>query len=292
MQLAHDFDRTEVEIHQTYRHAFDIHRYMGRQRVNGRPLFANRKNEKVKDGIVTTSRRQLTTKSRLDIFDCTGVPAQEYDLTLPCGIRREALPIRHNISTTCAPVLCQRERHIMTLRRKKDMEDLTRNREKADRKQHSAKLRRKSRGGGVRENMEKIKLIEHNKAKWLSMCKNREKHDTQRETEGDDKTNDTQEKNDKDERQDPNSSTLPGQRTHKNTRHKPLSTKHHGGTMEGDREGGGAGGKGPPSGVRDRIRKDGKNRIAKGRGSSAQERKMEEYYTRTPRIEKGKDENM
>jgi len=70
---------------------------MGRQRVHGRPLFVNRKSEKVKDGIVTTSRRQLTTKSRLDIFDCTGVPAQEYDITLPCGIRREALPIRHNI---------------------------------------------------------------------------------------------------------------------------------------------------------------------------------------------------
>jgi hypothetical protein len=62
--------------------------------------------------------------------------------------------------------------------------------------------------------------------------------------------------------------------------------------MEGDREGGGEGGKGPPSRVRDRIRKDGKNRIAKGRGSSAQERKMEEYYTRTPRKKKGKDENL
>jgi len=173
------------------------------------------------------------------------------------------------------------------------MEDLTRNREKADRKQHSAKLRRKQRGGGVRENMEKIKLIEHNKAKWLTMCKNRDKkRDTQKETEGDDKTNDTQENSDKDERQDPNSSTLPGQRTHKNTRHKPLSTKHHGGTMEGDREGGGAGGKGPPSRVRDRIRKDEKNRIAKGRGSSAQERKMETYYTRTPRKKKGKGENL
>ena len=125
------------------------------------------------------------------------------------------------------------------------------------------------------------------------MCKNRDKkRDTQKETEGDDKTSDTQEKNDKDERQDPKSSTLPGQRTHNDTRHKPLSTKHHGRTMEGDREGGGEGGKPPPSRVRDRIRKDGKNRIAKGRGSSAQERKIEEYYTRTPRKKKGSDENL
>ena len=108
------------------------------------------------------------------------------------------------------------------------MEELTRNREKADRKQHSAKLRRKQRGGGVRENIEKIKLIEHNKAKWLTMCKNRDKkRDTQKETEGDDKTNDTQGKNGKDEKKDPSSSTLPGQRTHSGTKHKPLPTNKH-----------------------------------------------------------------
>ena len=64
MQLTHDYDRTEVEIHQTYRHAFDIHRCMGRQRVHVRPLFVGREREKVRDGIVTTSRRQLTIDNK------------------------------------------------------------------------------------------------------------------------------------------------------------------------------------------------------------------------------------
>ena len=62
--------------------------------------------------------------------------------------------------------------------------------------------------------------------------------------------------------------------------------------MEVDREGGGEGGKGPPSRVRDRTSKEGKHRQAKGRGSSVQERKMEEYYTRKPRKKKGKDGNL
>ena len=84
--------------------------------------------------------------------------------------------------------------------------------------------------------MERIKLIEHNKAKWLAMCKNRNKRrDEQEDTGGDDKTSDTQGRNDKDERKDPNSSTLPGKRKLSSTKHKPLLTnKHHGGAMEGD----------------------------------------------------------
>ena len=55
------------------------------------------------------------------------------------------------------------------------------------------------------------------------------------------------------------------------------------GPWRGRGRGGGEGGKAPPCRARDRTSKDGKNRIAKGRGSSAKELKMEDYYTRTPR---------
>jgi hypothetical protein len=47
-----------------------------------------------------------------------------------------------------------------------------------------------------------------------------------------------------------------------------------------DREGdGGRGASPPPSRARDRTSEDKKKRTAKGRGSSAQERKMEGHYT-------------
>ena len=248
MQLTHDYDRTEVEIHQTYRHAFDIHRCMGRQRVHVRPLFVSRESEKIRDGIVTTSRRQLTTKSRLDIFDCTGVPAQEYDITLPCGIRREALPIRHNINPAGAVALRQREEQIVILRRKKALAELTRERAKADCKQRSAKSKQKQRGGGVRESMEKSKLIAHNKEKWLAMCKTQnKKQDDQEDTRDGDKAGDTQGRSDKEEGEDPGSSTMLGQRKHSSIKHNPLRTnKHHGGAMEVEREGGGGRGASPP----------------------------------------------
>ena len=83
MQLIHDFDRAEIEICLTYRHAFDIHRCMGGQRVHSRPLFTSRRIKHIKDGITTTSRCQLSAKNRLEIFEHTGVTTEEYDITLP-----------------------------------------------------------------------------------------------------------------------------------------------------------------------------------------------------------------
>jgi len=258
---------------------------MGGQRVHSRPLFTNRKIKHIKDGITTTSRGQLSAKNRLEIFEHTGVTAHEYDITLPCGIRRETLPIRHNINPAGDAALRQREEQIVVLRRKKALTELTRERARADCKQLSATRKQKLRGGGVRESMEKNKLIAHNKEKWLAMCIGKARQGKARQGKAsDDKTGDRQGKNDKEEGEETGSCTLVGQRKHSSDKHKPpLTDKHHGGAMAGDREGGGEGGKGPPSRARDRTSKDGKNRIAKGRGSSAKELKMEDYYTRTPR---------
>jgi len=187
-----------------------------------------------------------------------------------------------------------REQKVVELQRKKALAELTRERAKADCKQRSAKSKQKKRGGGVRESMGKSKLIADNKEKWLAMCKtHNNKQENQEDTREGDNAGDTQGKNDKDNGEDHGSNTLLGQQQHSSTTHKPVPTKkHHGGAMEAEREGGGKGGKGPPSRVRDRTSKEGKHRIAKGRGSSIQERKMEEYYTRKPRKKKRKNENL
>ena len=88
--------------------------------------------------------------------------------------------------------------------------------------------------------MEKNKLIDHNKEKWIAMCKRRDKrHGEQQSTGEDDKKGDTQRRNGKDERKDPSGSTLLGQRKHRDTKRKPLPTnEHHGGAMEVGGEGG------------------------------------------------------
>ena len=105
----------------------------------------------------------------------------------------------------------QREELMMILRRKKVLAELTRERAKADCKQRSAKRKQKQRGGGVRESMEKNKLIAHNKEKWLAMCKNRDKRrDDQESTREDDKAGGTQGKSDKGDGEDRGNSTLPG----------------------------------------------------------------------------------
>jgi hypothetical protein len=137
----------------------------------------------------------------------------------------------------------------MILRRKRALAEMTRERARADCKQLSAKRKQKQRGGGVRESMEKSKLIAHNKEKWLAMCKaQNKKQDDQEDTREDEKAGDTQGKSEKEEEEDPGSSTLTGQRKHSGIKHKPpLTNKRHGGAMEVDREGGGEGGKGPPS---------------------------------------------
>jgi hypothetical protein len=102
----------KLTIYKTYRHGYDIHRRMNRQRVQARPTFVSRKSPGVRDGISATSRRQLSTKNRLQIFAHTGVPAQEYDISLPSGMRCETLPIRNGMMH-CQNDVNHRERRVV-----------------------------------------------------------------------------------------------------------------------------------------------------------------------------------
>jgi hypothetical protein len=102
MQLNKGTELTKVELwsspRHTYRHGYDIHRRMWADNVSSHDQYSlAAKMADVRDGISTTSRRQLSTKYRLEIFAHTGVPAQEYDISLPCGMRREALPVRNEL---------------------------------------------------------------------------------------------------------------------------------------------------------------------------------------------------
>jgi len=95
--------------------------------------------------------------------------------------------------------------------------------------------------------MEKNELIAHNKEKWLAMCIGKARQGKARQGKAsDDKTGDGQGKNDKEEGEETGSCTLVGQRKHSSDKHKPpLTDKHHGGAMAGDREGGGRGARAP-----------------------------------------------
>ena len=96
VQLNTGTDLTEVTLSKKYRHGFDIHREMGQQSVHSRPIFTSHLFTQVKDEICTTTHRQLSARYKLEVFEHTGVPAQEYDiLTVPCGIRKQALPFRN-----------------------------------------------------------------------------------------------------------------------------------------------------------------------------------------------------
>jgi hypothetical protein len=79
----------------TSRYAYDIHRQMGPQRVHSRPTFhygaSNRQRCPVRHEVHVTDGRAKSTAERLEIFACTGVPASEYEVLLPGGMRREAL---------------------------------------------------------------------------------------------------------------------------------------------------------------------------------------------------------
>jgi hypothetical protein len=103
----------------------------------------------VRDGISTTSRRQLSTKYRLEIFAHTGVPAQEYDISLPCGMRREALcalPIRNELLqlVTGQNAVNDREQRLVTLQRQHDREEY--------RRQHAAQKNRRQTGNKTARN--------------------------------------------------------------------------------------------------------------------------------------------
>jgi hypothetical protein len=171
VQLNTGTDLTEVTLNKKYRHGFDIHRGMGQQRVHSRPIFTSRLSTLVtnwktnartlvKDELCTSTRRHLSTRYKLEVFEHTGVPTQEYDITLPCGIRKQALPFRNyrqwgewtmKSATPQAGAINAREQKIVELRRQKALEDIKRNNARADRQQHNTKAKKKRTGGGVKE---------------------------------------------------------------------------------------------------------------------------------------------
>jgi hypothetical protein len=177
MQLNTGTKLTKVELTTTYRHGYNIHRRMGRQRVQSRPIFVSRKMADVRDGISTTSRRQLSTKYRPEIFAHTGVPAQEYDISLPCGMRREALPIRNELMqlATGQHDVNDREQRLVTLQIQHDREECRRQQhhvkeQKADRKQNSAKAKKKrERAAGYVRVWRKVRRL-HTTKKIGSVC--------------------------------------------------------------------------------------------------------------------------
>ena len=167
-----------------------------------------------------------SAKNRLEIFEHTGVTTQEYDITIPCGIRREALPIRHDINRAGTPALHQREKQIVRLRREQDLTNLTRTREKADRKQCLTKQIRQRKGGGVRESMLKDSLSARNKDKWTAMCKriDRTNHTHKTKAGEEEEGDNTQNKNQRDGKNDLSGDTPLKLQKCNDTKHKPPPT--------------------------------------------------------------------
>jgi hypothetical protein len=144
VQLNTGMDLTEVTLNKEYRHGFDIHREMGQQRVHSRPIFTSRLSTQIKDELCTSTRRRLSTRDKLEVFEHTGVPTQEYDITLPCGIRKQALPFRNyrqwgewtmKSATPQTGAINAREQKIVELRRQKALGDMKRNNARENRQQ-------------------------------------------------------------------------------------------------------------------------------------------------------------
>ena len=168
-------ESTKVSLTDVYKYAFDIHRQMGLQRVNSRPVFSNSNSSNdIRDRLQTATRRYLSTAHRLELHAHTGVPAQEYDITLPCGIRRKAMPYRNGlrpetIGTTQRPWRARDER-VVRQRRNLALAKQQREREAVDRAQRTKQKKRRTKGGGVRANMERAGVIKKHKRQWQAMC--------------------------------------------------------------------------------------------------------------------------
>jgi hypothetical protein len=173
MQMNAGAELTDVKLTRTYRHGYNIHRRMNRQRVQTRPMFVSRTRPGVREGIITTSRRQLSTEHRMEIFAHTGVPALVYDISLPCGMRREALSIRNGLREGGDNVK-YREAKVVQLQRDHDRVECRRQHhlktQKEDRQQRSAKAKKKRRGGGVRAKLNEGSTIARNREHWANIC--------------------------------------------------------------------------------------------------------------------------
>jgi hypothetical protein len=114
------------------------------QRVNSRQVFSNsNRSNDIRDRLQTATRRYLSTAHRLEPHAHTGVPvpAQEYDITLPCGIRREATPYRNGLRLARAidvtPEVKARAELVVRQRRNLALAKQRREREATDRAQRT-----------------------------------------------------------------------------------------------------------------------------------------------------------
>jgi hypothetical protein len=109
----------------------------------------------------------------MEIFAHTGVPALEYDISLPCGMRRKALPIRNGLREGGNNVK-YREAKVVQLQRDHDRVECRRQHhlktQKEDRQQKSAKAKKQRRGGGVCAKLNEGSTIARNREHWANIC--------------------------------------------------------------------------------------------------------------------------
>jgi len=183
--------------------------------------------------------------------------------------------------TTWTGAVNAREQKIVELRRQKALDDIKRSNAREDRLQHSTKAKKKRTRGGVKDSIDKEVKIARNKERWINMNKRHKTANTKPETvpnrdetkKGGDVVRKSKES--KNEQAKTLKRKLPG-------REPPKTTRHDGVMEGGDGEGGGE----EPSRGRQVVTNEkgrDKNRTAKGRGSSAKEKRMEDYFTRKPR---------
>jgi hypothetical protein len=148
------------------------------QRVHTRPGFiltkAERNKVPVRDEIHVNDCRALSTTARIQTYADKGVPSHEYDITLPAGIRREAL----GSGSAFADCYLKRADLVRDRRRATSREQLCIARAASARAatQRIAKdMTKRQRAlkaavGGVRKRIEEPAQTQKNKQRWHQLC--------------------------------------------------------------------------------------------------------------------------